>query len=137
VHETVAALEGAVAEPEPGASLASAHKGRPDALAEALPQVDTNDTAYIMYTSGSTGTPKGVVTTHRNVIKTSVNNGFADIGPGDRMLQLSNYAFDGSTYEIFGALLNGATLVLIRREDVLNAAALCRVLREERITSAF
>ena len=137
VHETVAALEVAEAEPEPGASLASAHKGRPDALAEARPQVDPNDTAYIMYTSGSTGTPKGVVTTHRNVIKTSVNNGFADIGPGDRMLQLSNYAFDGSTYEIFGALLNGATLVLIRREDVLNAAALCRVLREERITSAF
>ena len=53
------------------------------------------------------------------------------------MLQLSNYAFDGSTYEIFGALLNGATLVLIRREDVLNAAALCRVFKEERITSAF
>ena len=60
----------------------------------------------MMYTSGSTGTPKGVVTTHRNIIKTSVNNGFIDIGPGDRMLQLSNYAFDGSTYEIFGALLN-------------------------------
>ena len=100
-------------------------------------QLTADHPLYIMYTSGSTGTPKGVVTTHRNVIKTSVNNGFADIGPGDRMLQLSNYAFDGSTYEIFCALLNGATLVLIRREDVLNAAALCRVLREERITSAF
>ena len=100
-------------------------------------RIDPTDTAYMMYTSGSTDYLKGVVTTHRNVIKTSVNNGFIDIGPGDRMLQLSNYAFDGSTYEIFGALLNGATLVLIRREDVLNAAALCRVFKEERITSAF
>ena len=61
--------------------------------------------AYMMYTSGSTGTPKGVVTTHRNVVKTVINNGYMNLLPTDRMLQLSNYAFDGSTYEIFGALL--------------------------------
>ncbi|MGG4399816.1 amino acid adenylation domain-containing protein [Paenibacillus amylolyticus] len=95
------------------------------------------DVAYIMYTSGSTGKPKGVQTTHRNIVKTVINNGFMDIHETDRMLQLSNYAFDGSTYEIFGALLNGATLVLIPKETVLNVSALADTLERERITSAF
>lgn len=93
--------------------------------------------AYVMYTSGSTGKPKGVVTTHRNVVKTSVNNGFMDVQPEDRMLQLSNYAFDGSTYEIFGALLNGATLYLIEKKHVLDAAELSQVMKRYGITSAF
>ena len=95
------------------------------------------DIAYVMYTSGSTGEPKGVAVTHRNIVKTVINNGFMDVLPTDRMLQLSNYAFDGSTYEIFGALLNGAALVLIRKSDVLNAAELAKVFDEQRITSAF
>src|SRR5690606_4989922 len=47
------------------------------------------------------------------------------------------YAFDGSSYEIFGALLNGATLVLIRKEDMLNASELGRILEQERITLSF
>ncbi|WP_293655788.1 non-ribosomal peptide synthetase, partial [uncultured Paenibacillus sp.] len=96
-----------------------------------------NDIAYIMYTSGSAGKPKGVLTSHRNIVKTSVNNGFANLTGEDRMLQLSNYAFDGSTYEIFGALLNGATLVLISRDDLLDAAELARIMDEQRVTSAF
>ncbi|MFS0871456.1 amino acid adenylation domain-containing protein [Paenibacillus xylanilyticus] len=95
------------------------------------------DVAYIMYTSGSTGKPKGVQTTHRNIVKTVINNGFVDINETDRMLQLSNYAFDGSTYEIFGALLNGATLVLIPKDAVLNVSELADTLEHERITSAF
>ncbi|WP_458461932.1 amino acid adenylation domain-containing protein [Paenibacillus sp.] len=100
-------------------------------------QRSAEDVAYIMYTSGSTGKPKGVQTTHRNIVKTVINNGFMDISESDRMLQLSNYAFDGSTYEIFGALLNGATLVLIPKEVVLNVSELADTLERERITSAF
>lgn len=93
--------------------------------------------AYIMYTSGSTGKPKGVVTTHRNIVKTSVNNGFMDVQESDRILQLSNYAFDGSTYEIFGALLNGASLILISRQQMLNVQELAKTMLTQKITSCF
>ncbi|WP_458122368.1 amino acid adenylation domain-containing protein [Paenibacillus sp. Z6-24] len=92
--------------------------------------------AYVMYTSGSTGQPKGVMVTHRNVVKTVVNNGFLEITPEDRILQLSNYAFDGSTFDIHEALLHGAALVLVTREQLLNPVALIASIREQHISVA-
>ncbi|WP_458461931.1 amino acid adenylation domain-containing protein, partial [Paenibacillus sp.] len=102
-----------------------------------LPAIAPESTAYMMYTSGSSGKPKGVMTSHRNIIKTSIHNGFGDLTSADRVLQVSNYAFDGSTYEIFGALLNGASLILIAKDTLLDAAELARTMDEQRITSAF
>lgn len=68
--------------------------------------------AYIMYTSGSTGEPKGVVVPHRAVIRLVRAQNFLPFGPGLTFLQLSNISFDASTLELWGALLNGARLVL-------------------------
>ncbi|WP_033404620.1 non-ribosomal peptide synthetase, partial [Paenibacillus fonticola] len=93
--------------------------------------------AYVIYTSGSTGQPKGVLTTQQNIVRTVVNNHYLTITPEDRILQLSNYAFDGSAFDIFGALLNGALLVLIRKEHILDIAALSQILKEEKITIFF
>ncbi|WP_145336762.1 AMP-binding protein, partial [Paenibacillus xylanexedens] len=69
--------------------------------------------------------------------RTVCYSNFVTIVPTDRILQLSNYAFDGSAFDIFGTLLNGATLVLIRKEEVLNITSLSRILREEQITLFF
>ncbi|WP_422615672.1 AMP-binding protein, partial [Photorhabdus noenieputensis] len=57
--------------------------------------------AYIMYTSGSTGTPKGVLVPHRAVVRLVINNGYADIGPDDRVAFAANPAFDASTFEVW------------------------------------
>ncbi len=95
------------------------------------------DTAYVMYTSGSTGVPKGIQTSHYNISRVVKNTNYVEILPSDVLLQLSNYAFDGSTFDIFGALLNGAKLVLIKKETFLDMAKLTAVIKDEGVTVFF
>jgi amino acid adenylation domain-containing protein len=78
-----------------------------------LPEVGPEDAAYIMYTSGSTGHPKGVLIPHRGVVRLAIDNPFADMGPEQVHLQLAPLAFDASTFEIWGALLNGGKLAIL------------------------
>jgi len=68
--------------------------------------------AYIMFTSGTTSEPKGVVVPHRGVTRLVIDTNYIAIAPADAILQCSTPSFDASTLEIWGALLNGATLVL-------------------------
>lgn len=68
--------------------------------------------AYIMYTSGSTGKPKGVVVPQRAIVRLVRNQNYAPFGPDAVITQLSNVSFDASTFELWGALLNGGKLVL-------------------------
>jgi amino acid adenylation domain-containing protein len=80
--------------------------------------------AYVMYTSGSTGQPKGVMVEHRNVLRLVVNNHFAPLGPEDCVAHCANPAFDASTWEVWGALLNGASLTVIDQKTLLDPNAL-------------
>ncbi|WP_207281773.1 non-ribosomal peptide synthetase [Pseudomonas sp. FW300-N2F2] len=91
-------------------------------LAESHPTREAGDVAYIMYTSGSTGTPKGVQVPHRAITRLVRNNGFAEFTAQDRFALAANPAFDASTLEIWGALLNGGCLVVCPRETLLDAA---------------
>ncbi|GAE90856.1 long-chain-fatty-acid-CoA ligase [Acetivibrio straminisolvens JCM 21531] len=93
--------------------------------------------AYVMYTSGSTGMPKGNLTTHYNIIRVVKDTNYIDITDRDVLLQLSNYAFDGSTFDIFGALLNGAKLVLVKSQTLLDIFELSRLIERENITVFF
>ena len=66
----------------------------------------------IIYTSGSTGTPKGIEVTHRNVMRLVCNANYVSFGPSEKMLHLSSISFDAASFEIWGSLLNGGTLVI-------------------------
>ncbi|WP_460357690.1 MULTISPECIES: non-ribosomal peptide synthase/polyketide synthase [unclassified Pseudomonas] len=79
--------------------------------------------AYIMYTSGSTGTPKGVMVPHRAIGRLVLNNGYADFNPQDRVVFASNPAFDASTMDIWGPLLNGGRVVVINHQTLLDPNA--------------
>ncbi|NEW07889.1 amino acid adenylation domain-containing protein [Paenibacillus sp. SYP-B3998] len=106
--------------------------------ADNLPLINTSgDLAYVMYTSGSTGQPKGNLTVHHNISRVVKNTDYIDISEQDTLLQLSNFVFDGSVFDIFGALLNGASLVLIQKEEVLDPEKLSSLLRKEQVTIFF
>ena len=75
-------------------------------------QLTAENLAYVSYTSGSTGMPKGVCVTHRGVVRLVKETNFARFDSNDVFLQLASVAFDASTLEIWGPLLNGGRLVV-------------------------
>jgi len=83
-----------------------------ESLANPAGGVTAGNLAYVSYTSGSTGRPKGVCVPHRGVVRLVRNTNFARFGPDEILLQLAPVAFDASTLEIWGALLNGAKLMV-------------------------
>ncbi|MFS0553171.1 non-ribosomal peptide synthetase [Brevibacillus sp. 179-C9.3 HS] len=93
--------------------------------------------AYVMYTSGSTGKPKGILTQHFNVTRVIKTTNYLEITSDDTILQLSNFAFDGSAFDIFGALLNGAKLVVPDHETLLDMNGLLSKIKEYRVTIFF
>lgn len=72
-----------------------------------------DDPVYVNYTSGSTGQPKAVVVKHRGVVRLVKGVDYAALSPEETFLHLSPLSFDASTFEIWGALLNGGRVVLM------------------------
>lgn len=89
--------------------------------------------AVISYTSGSTGDPKGARIPHRAIVRTVRNTNYIQVSPQDRIAQSGSSSFDAAIMEIWLPLTNGAAVVGVRKEDLLNLAALPRVLENERI----
>ena len=93
--------------------------------------------AYAIYTSGSSGRPKGVVVPHRAVLRLVRDADYLQLGPRDVVAQLAHPAFDASTFEFWGALLNGARLVPIAKSVAVAPRALAAALAADRVTALF
>jgi amino acid adenylation domain-containing protein len=96
-----------------------------------------NSLAYVIYTSGSTGQPKASAVVQRGVSRLVINTNYVAFKPDDVVAQVSNCCFDAATFEIWGALLNGACLVVIHRELTLSPQDFAREIREKGITTMF
>jgi amino acid adenylation domain-containing protein len=110
---------------------------RPYSRSRAAAIVHGDAPAYIMYTSGSTGTPKGIVIPQHAVTRLVRHTDYVQLGAGDRIAHLASPSFDAATFEIWGALLHGGTLVIVDRDTVLAPAALTAALRSRRVDTAF
>ncbi|MCP4303679.1 MAG: amino acid adenylation domain-containing protein [bacterium] len=93
--------------------------------------------AYVMYTSGSTGRPKGVVIPHRAILRLVKNTTYVALGPQDVVAHASNASFDAATFEIWGALLNGATIAILDRDTATSPSGLAAALPRLGVTTMF
>ena len=96
-----------------------------------------DDPVYVMYTSGSTGRPKGVVVPHRAVRRLAVSPNFCTIETGERCANVSNPAFDATTFEIWNAFAAGGTVVILPRVTDLPMDDWLALVRDQEIATMF
>lgn len=103
--------------------------------------IDSNsklrDVAYIIYTSGTTGKPKGVVVPETGIINIAYQMSkvfnFSELNV---IQQFANLGFDASIIEIYSALLNGLTLVVIPEEIRLEPDKIIKMWNRYKVTTA-
>src|SRR5262249_20316340 len=80
-------------------------------------EVDASSVASLMYTSGTTGQPKGVMQAHRSYVIAGESFAMrAGLCADDRILTvLPLFHANAQFYSTMGALVSGATLILLRR----------------------
>lgn len=71
-----------------------------------------NDLLTLLYTSGSTGKPKGAMLEHASALRLVVDTSWLSFSATDVFLQISALSFDISSFELWGPLLNGGSVVV-------------------------
>ncbi|TDD01517.1 amino acid adenylation domain-containing protein [Nonomuraea deserti] len=103
-----------------GAEAVPTHGSHPEGL------------AAVMFTSGSTGRPKAVGVPHGAILRLIVAPDFVDITPADVQLHLGDPSFDITTLEVWGALCNGAQVVVLPADPPAGPEEVIAALREHR-----
>lgn len=100
-------------------------------------RLTSDNLAYVIYTSGSTGKPKGVAVSHKAVNRLVCNTNYVQLERTDKIAQASNTCFDAATFEILGALLNGAQLIGISKDIIISPHEFALQLRQKNISVLF
>ncbi len=98
-------------------------------------EAKSNSLAYIIYTSGSTGKPKGVMVEHKNLVnhnKDIIKS--YQICNKDIVLQCSTFAFDIFAEEVFPSLIAGSSLLIMKKDNLLNEDQFCNYILKHKAT---
>ncbi|KAF9154353.1 hypothetical protein BG015_001196 [Linnemannia schmuckeri] len=90
---------------------------------------------HILFTSGTTGRPKAVQLLARGIIRLTVAPHYMILDSFERIAAISNPSFDASLFEIWGAILNGGTSVILPKQTTIDPLALRDTLHQLRITT--
>ncbi len=93
--------------------------------------------AYCIYTSGTSGKPKGSLIENRSIIRLVKNTNYIEIHEENIIMQTGSLSFDASTFEIWGALLNGAKLVIADNDVITSERKLKECLRDNKVDIMF
>lgn len=88
---------------------------------------------HILHTSGTTGTPKAVQIQAKGILRLAYNHEFSPFYENDHVAHISNPTFDASLFEIYGALLNGATLCIIPKQTILDSHTFKEAIQKNKI----
>ncbi len=121
----------ALDDPATAAAIAAAPAEAPQVLGH------PDQLAYLIYTSGSTGRPKAVGVCHRDIAALVAPGDYVALDRHDVIAQASTSSFDAATFEIWGALANGATLVGIDSQTLLSPLTLSAELDARGVTVLF
>jgi amino acid adenylation domain-containing protein len=94
------------------------------------------NTAYVLFTSGTTGVPKAVCVPHRAVVRLVRDVDYVRLDQQTRFLHLAPLSFDACMLEIWGALLNGGTIV-VHPNDLPDLAELGLTIAKHGVTTAW
>ena len=92
--------------------------------------------AYVLFTSGTTGVPKAVCVQHKAVVRLVCDVDYVRLDPKTRFLHLAPLSFDACMLEIWGALLNGGTIV-VHPDDVPDLLELGVTIAKHGVTTAW
>lgn len=95
------------------------------------------DAAYLCYTSGTTGQAKAAIVPHGGVQGLVSHSHFDALIQGGRIASCSTFAFDAITFEVWGALLNGGSVVETPLEVVRAPWRIADYLQAARIDGGF
>ena len=94
-----------------------------------------DDLAYCIYTSGTTGQPKGSLIVHTGIVRLVKNETFVPLDESTIMMQTGSMAFDASTLEVWGILLNGGKLVLPDEDVLLSSENLKKAIESNHVNT--
>ena len=96
---------------------------------------DKDFIAYIMFTSGTTGIPKGVKISQKSILNLVLNQDIVNFDDKTCFLQTGALTFDAATFEIWGTLLHGGTLVLADTNKITDHHYLKQMINKNKINS--